>query len=73
MTEFLKGRFHVPLMGNKQYRDNWDAIFGKKELPEDASCTEGATVDREAPTTPPPPRPAGHHKLPGGGVRKPRG
>lgn len=103
MTEYLKGRFSVPLMGSKQYRDNWDAIFGKKEespLAELTRLTEeiGGYDAEMAPTpksadadipeskrseTSDESKPsltededevtAGHHKLPGGGVRRPRG
>lgn len=52
MTRFMDNRFSVPL-GSKQYRDNWDAVFGKKvikcavcntEFPEDGEPHIGPYV-----------------------------
>lgn len=71
MTQFLKGRFSVPFMGDKTYRDNWDAIFGKKE-----DVTSEEASKEELPSDPAAEKepfiPAGHRKLPGGGIRGPR-
>ena len=31
MTEYLNKSFSVHLAGDEQYRDNWEATFGKRE------------------------------------------
>lgn len=33
--KYLEPSFHQFAVGTKEYRDNWDAIFGKKETPAD--------------------------------------
>lgn len=41
MTDYLKPSFSVGMPGTQQYRDNWDAIFGKKC----GAVYEGATCE----------------------------
>ncbi len=40
MTEYLNKTFTVAMPTGKNYRDNWDSIFGKKPEPveEPAAC-----------------------------------
>ena len=87
--KYLQGKFSVAV-GSKEYRDGWDAIFGKKEEPEepkedptlgnhplDLQLLEKLDKEvedalRDARERQEPFVPAGHRKLPGGGIRGPR-
>ncbi len=40
MTQYLNKSFTVGMPAGKEYRDNWDRIFGKKESPEPCNWSE---------------------------------
>lgn len=47
MTEYLNKSFSVGMAGDQQYRDNWEATFGKKaKEPEPPEGPEPDTCDK---------------------------
>ena len=46
MTQYLNKSFSVTMPTGQQYRDNWDAVFGKKELSwQDITCENQSMYD----------------------------